>query len=39
MELGAIYAAPLAAAADAGFAMPKTEALYQALRFLSARTH
>ncbi|VXC64291.1 putative 2-dehydropantoate 2-reductase [Pseudomonas sp. 9Ag] len=39
MELDAIYAAPLAAAADAGFAMPKTEALYQALRFLSARTH
>ena len=37
MELDAIYAAPLAAAAGAGFAMPKTEALYQALRFLSAR--
>lgn len=36
MELDAIYAAPLAAAADAGFAMPKTEALYQALRFMSA---
>lgn len=35
MELDAIYAAPLAAAANAGFAMPKTEALYQALRFIS----
>jgi 2-dehydropantoate 2-reductase len=37
MELDAIYAAPLAAAANAGFTMPKTEALYQALRFFSAR--
>lgn len=37
MELEAIYAAPLAVAANAGFAMPKTEALFQALRFLSAR--
>ncbi|MCQ4310685.1 putative 2-dehydropantoate 2-reductase [Pseudomonas stutzeri] len=37
MELDAIYAAPLAAAKSAGFAMPKTEALYQALRFISAR--
>jgi 2-dehydropantoate 2-reductase len=37
MELDAIYAAPLAAAEAAGFAMPKTEALYQALRFISAR--
>lgn len=37
MELDAIYAAPLAAAANAGFPMPKTEALYQALRFISAR--
>ncbi|MCQ4256437.1 putative 2-dehydropantoate 2-reductase [Stutzerimonas stutzeri] len=37
MELDAIYAAPLAAAAEAGFAMPKTEALYQSLRFISAR--
>jgi 2-dehydropantoate 2-reductase len=37
MELDAIYAAPLAAAASAGFAMPKTEALYQALCFLSTR--
>ncbi len=36
MELDAIYAAPLAAATNAGFAMPKTEALYQALRFISA---
>ncbi|MCQ4314547.1 putative 2-dehydropantoate 2-reductase [Stutzerimonas zhaodongensis] len=38
MELEAIYAAPLTAAAAAGFAMPKTEALYQALRFISARS-
>lgn len=37
MELDAIYAAPLAAAAAAGYAMPKTEALYQSLRFLEAR--
>lgn len=37
MELDAIYAAPLAAAAEAGFAMPKTEALYQSLCFISAR--
>ncbi len=37
MELEAIYAAPIAAAAEAGFAMPKTEALHQALRFISAR--
>lgn len=38
MELDAIHAAPLAAAAaGVGFAMPKTEARYQALRFLSAR--
>lgn len=37
MELDAIYAAPLAAAAKAGFAMPRTEALYQALRFIAAR--
>ncbi|TLX60115.1 putative 2-dehydropantoate 2-reductase [Stutzerimonas nosocomialis] len=37
MELEAIYAAPLAAAAQAGCAMPKTEALLQALRFLEAR--
>lgn len=36
MELDAIYAAPLAAAASAGFAMPKTEALHQALRFISS---
>ncbi|WP_417778420.1 putative 2-dehydropantoate 2-reductase [Stutzerimonas xanthomarina] len=39
MELEAIYAAPLAAAAEAGCVMPKTEALYQALRFLSAHAH
>lgn len=37
MELDAIYAAPLSAAADAGVAMPRTEMLYQALRFVSAR--
>ncbi|WP_181297360.1 putative 2-dehydropantoate 2-reductase [Pseudomonas sp. Q2-TVG4-2] len=37
LELDAIYAAPLAAAAAAGFAMPKTEALYQTLCFISAR--
>ena len=37
MELAAIYAAPLAAAADVGFEMPRAEALYQALRFISAR--
>ena len=37
MELDAIYAAPLSAAAYAGVAMPKTEMLYQALRFVSAR--
>jgi 2-dehydropantoate 2-reductase len=34
MELHAIYAAPLAAAAQAGCAMPRTEMLYQTLRFL-----
>jgi 2-dehydropantoate 2-reductase len=37
MELEAIYGAPLAAAAAVGYAMPKTEALYQALRFIAAR--
>ncbi len=37
MELDAIYAAPLAAAARAGYAMPRTEALYQSLRFIEAR--
>ena len=37
MELDAIYAAPLAAAANAAFPMPRTEALHQALRFLSVR--
>lgn len=36
MELDAIYAAPLAAAAEAGCSMPKVEALYQALRFIDA---
>lgn len=34
LELHAIYAAPLAAAAKAGCAMPRTEMLYQTLRFL-----
>ena len=37
MELEAIYAAPLAQAAAVGYAMPKTEALYHALKFLSSR--
>jgi len=37
MELEAIYAAPLAAAAAVGQRMPKTEALYQALQFKSER--
>jgi 2-dehydropantoate 2-reductase len=37
LELHAIYAAPLAAAAKAGCAMPRTEMLYQALRFLAQR--
>src|SRR3990167_3059925 len=37
MELHAIYAAPLAAAAQAGCAMPRSEMLYQALRFLEQR--
>jgi len=39
MELDAIYAAPLAAAAEAGCSMPKVEALYQALRFIDARNN
>lgn len=34
LELEAIYAAPLAAAAAAGCELPKTRMLYQALRFL-----
>lgn len=34
LELQAVYAAPLAAAARAGCSLPKIEALYQALRFL-----
>lgn len=38
MELDALYAAPLAAAEAAGFAMPRTAMLLQALRFLEART-
>ncbi|MDF3932717.1 putative 2-dehydropantoate 2-reductase [Pseudomonas citronellolis] len=37
LELGAIYDAPLAAAAAAGQAMPRTEALWRALRFIDAR--
>jgi 2-dehydropantoate 2-reductase len=37
MELHAIYAAPLAAAANAGCAMPRTHMLYQTLRFLEQR--
>ncbi|MET1077354.1 MAG: putative 2-dehydropantoate 2-reductase [Pseudomonas sp.] len=37
LELQAIYAAPLAAAAAVGGSMPRTEALYQALTFLDAR--
>lgn len=36
MELDALYAAPLAAAAAAGFEMPRTEMLHQALRFIEA---
>lgn len=37
LELHAIYAAPLAAAAESGCSMPRTEALYQALQFLNQR--
>ncbi len=37
LELGAIYEAPLAAAAAIGFEMPRVRALYQALRFIDAR--
>ncbi|MCY1229494.1 2-dehydropantoate 2-reductase [compost metagenome] len=37
LELAAIYEAPLAAAAAAGFEMPRIRALYQALRFIDAR--
>jgi 2-dehydropantoate 2-reductase len=37
LELHAIYAAPLAAAAKTGYAMPRTEMLYQTLRFLEQR--
>jgi 2-dehydropantoate 2-reductase len=37
LELHAIYAAPLAAAAQAGCPMPRTEMLYQTLRFLEQR--
>jgi 2-dehydropantoate 2-reductase len=38
MELDAIYAAPLDAAARVGVAMPKTELLYRTLRFLETRS-
>ncbi len=37
LELEALYATPLAAAARAGYAMPKTAMLLQALRFLEDR--
>lgn len=37
LEIAAIYEAPIAAAADAGFAMVRTEALARQLRFLDAR--
>ena len=37
MELEAIYAAPLAAAAQQGVSMPCTEMLYRLLRFLEQR--
>ncbi|MNE03896.1 2-dehydropantoate 2-reductase [compost metagenome] len=39
LELEAIYAAPLAAVANVGFAMPKIEMLYQTLRFLDENNH
>lgn len=38
MELDAIYAAPLAAAEQVRFAMPRVESLYRALRFLDAES-
>ncbi|GAC1031144.1 putative 2-dehydropantoate 2-reductase [Pseudomonas sp. No.21] len=37
LELEAIYAAPLAAAAAAGRDLPRIRAMYQALRFIDAR--
>ena len=37
MELEAIYAAPLAVAAERGVAMPRSQLLHGALRFLEAR--
>lgn len=37
LELKAIYAAPLAAAAAAGRDLPRIRAMYQALRFIDAR--
>ena len=36
MELEAIYETPLALAAGVGFAMPGTETLYRALKFIDA---
>ncbi len=38
LEVDAIYAAPLAAAAAAGVELPKIEALWRQLRFLDSRT-
>jgi 2-dehydropantoate 2-reductase len=37
LELAAIYAAPLAAAAAAGCQLPRIQALYQALSFIDER--
>jgi 2-dehydropantoate 2-reductase len=37
LELAAIYAAPLAAAALAGCSLPRIEALHQALAFIDSR--
>ena len=37
MELQAIYAAPLLAAAQAGCELPRMQSLYQALRFIDSR--
>lgn len=36
LELGAIYAEPLARARAAGCSMPRTEMLYQALSFIDS---
>ena len=38
MEIDSILGAPIAAARQAGVAMPKTDMLYQQLRFLQSRT-